>query len=371
MNADDSRLRRLPVLRELFLQWCDARGAAAPGEFQKPFSREWESLLTAAGLTSAEARHESDRDARLLADAGLVRLKTAKYRAYQIERILVPLEAEPKLRVLFADELPPPPDVKFDPANVTWAPKMSFVTTVRLGIAPEDLIRLNEFFLNGGSQRPLIPVKERSLQIFGDEKRLDALRTTALFKGRLTLESLRCFVVAEPLGWQRGPDTSGPLLVIENAATWDSYCRWNRERAVFSAVVYGCGNRFADGVARLADIFAELGGSRRVLYFGDLDPQGLRIPQLASRYATSENVNLPPIDPHLWSYRELLSVGRANETVWDGEPAMRTDCDWLGELADIAWDILSRNKRLAQEHIGWEFLISTDDLNDGNKPTHR
>jgi hypothetical protein len=359
MSADEPRWRQLPMLRELFLQWRDARGALPPGEFQKPFSRDWETLLTDAGLTSAEARREADRDARVLADAGLVSLRTARYRAYQIERIVVPLAAEPRVRLLFADELPTPSDEKFDPANVTWEPEMSFIATLRTGVAKDDLLRLNDFFAGGGRERPFVPVKERSLQVFGDEKRLDALRSTTFFqRGPLTLALLRCFVVAEPLGWQRGPVTNAPLLVIENAATWATYCRWNRERALFSAVVYGCGNRIADSVSRLADIFAEIGGSRPVFYFGDIDPQGLRIPQLASAYAKSEGLKLPSVEPHLWSYRQLLSLGGGKETAWDGEPASRADCDWLGELADPAWAILSSGKRLAQEHVGWEFLAS-------------
>ena len=76
-------------------------------------------------------------------------------------------------------------------------------------------------------------------------------------------------------------------------------------------------------------------------------------------------------DRHVFSctparYRELLSVGVGKETRYDGEPAPRTDCDWLGELADTAWNILSGGKRLAQEHIGREFLALTTSLDDGN-----
>ena len=118
----------------------------------------------------------------------------------------------------------------------------------------------------------------------------------------------------------------------------------------------GCGNRFVDSVSRLSDIYAEVGGLRPVLYFGDLDPQGLRIPQLASAYAVSEKLNLPPVEPHLWSYRQLLSLGAGKEAPWEGEPASRPDCDWLNELADATWAILSDGKRLAQEYVGREFL---------------
>src|SRR5437764_13033293 len=101
-------------------------------------------------------------------------------------------------------------------------------------------------------------------------------------EGRLTLASLRCFAVPEPLAWARGKNHNAPLVVIENAATWDTYRRWNTNHECFSAVVYGGGKRFIDSVLWLREVFAELGGRRRVLYFGDLDAAGLRIPRLAS-----------------------------------------------------------------------------------------
>lgn len=129
-------------------------------------------------------------------------------------------------------------------------------------------------------------------------------------------------MVPEPMPWTAGPDSSGPLLVIENAAAWHSYCRWNAERKLFSAVVYGCGNRFVDGVRSLSDIFAALGGPRRVLHFGDLDPQGLLIPQEASN--RSQAAGLPAVELHLWSYRQLLKLGEGRGQLWDGEPPSST-----------------------------------------------
>ena len=67
-----------------------------------------------AGLISAEARHEAARDAMALQAAGVVKLKTARYRHYQIERIIVPFAAEERLRALFSHVLPGPPEPKFD-----------------------------------------------------------------------------------------------------------------------------------------------------------------------------------------------------------------------------------------------------------------
>lgn len=243
--------------------------------------------------------------------------------------------------------------------TVPWAPELRFLATIRGFVPMADLLKVQQFFARGGRERPLVPIKERSLDIFGDEKRLDQLaRSSALFgEGRLTLETLRCFIVPEPLSWTAGPDESGPLLVIENAATWHSYCRWNAGRKLFGAVVYGCGNRFADGVRYLPDIFAELGGVRRVLYFGDLDPQGLLIPQEAS--GRSRATGLPPVEPHLWSYRNLLALGNGRGRAYDGEPPSSTLCDWLADCAEPARQLLAAGQRLAQEHVGWEFLQQT------------
>jgi hypothetical protein len=51
-----------------------------------------------------------------------------------------------------------------------------------------------------------------------------------------------------------------------------------------------------DGVRYLGDVFSELGGPRRIFYFGDLDPQGLLIPQEASSRA--QGAGWPAIEAH-------------------------------------------------------------------------
>jgi hypothetical protein len=291
---------------------------------------------------------------------GVVDYRTERFRPYQIERIIVPFAAEPYIRELFRDEFPGKPEASLDFASINWSPKLAFLATSRIGVAPEDLLKLNTFFLSDRGLRAVVPIKERSLEIFGDEKRLDALLATSLFRnGRLDMKKdLHCEIVGEPLGWKRGPSQTEtqPIIVIENAGTWHSYCRWNTERKFFSAVVYGCGNRFADGVQHLTAIFDELGGSRRILYFGDLDPQGLLIPVEASGRA--ESLGLPIIEPHLWSYGQLLKLGAGKGHAWDGERPQPSLFDWLPSLADPVQRLFAVNQRLAQEHVGWEFLQS-------------
>lgn len=347
---------RLPVACELFAQWQRARGGRL-NPAQRPFSRRWEELLEAASLVTATERADAERDARTLEAGGLVELKPVRYRPHLLDRVVIPLTAEAKWCEAFGF-VPPTEDETRQIREFAWEVALAFLREARVNISFGELLRLNEFIKHEGNERDLVPIKERSLQIFGDEKRLDLLLGTTLFReGRLDLKrDLRCEVIGVPLAWKRGPAAAAhqPLIVIENAATWHSYCRWNSERGLFSAVIYGDGNRFADGIRYLPDIFAELGGLRRILYFGDLDPQGLVIPQEAS--ARAQAVGLPTIEPHLWSYRALLDLGAECSQAWEGETPSPTLCDWLEECGDHARRLFEEGRRIAQEHVGWEFL---------------
>ncbi len=345
---------RLPVAGELFAQWQRARGSRLEPA-TRPFSRGWEDLLEDAGLVSATDRSDAERDVRRLAAQGWLEIKSMRFKAHLLERIVIPLAAEARWREAFGF-VPPSDEEARRIREFAWAPPLAFVREARLNIPFGELRQLNDFLQHGGGERPLVPVKERSLEIFGDEKRLDSLvRSSALFgEGRLTPEALRCFVVAEPLPWTPGANLAGPMIILENAATWHSYRRWNAERDLFSAVVYGCGNRFLDGISSLSDVVATLGGPRRVFYFGDLDPQGLFIPKTAS--ARAQGLGLPAIEPHLWSYRQLLRLGAGRGEPGEGEPLSCEHCDWLGEDAEPVRRLFAAGHRLAQERVGWEFL---------------
>jgi hypothetical protein len=348
----------VPVARELFAQWQRARGGRTEPA-ARPFSRGWEDLLEDAGLVSATDRNDAERDARRLEIGGWIELRAVRYKSHLIERIGIPLAAESRWREAFGF-VPPSDEEARLIREFQWEPQLAFLRDFRSNISFAELRQLNDFLKRGVGAREIVPIKERSLQIFGDEKRLDTLLPTSLFRsGRLDLtKDLSCEVVGEPLPWKRGPAEAAqqPIIIIENAATWHSYCRWNMERKLFSGVIYGCGNRFVDGVRYFGDIFAELGGPRRISYFGDLDPQGLRIPQEASNRAQA--AGWPAIAAHTWSYRQLLAIGAGRGQPWEGEPASTTLCDWLGDCAEPVRMLFTARERLAQEHIGWDFLKS-------------
>jgi hypothetical protein len=344
----------LPVACELFAQWQRARGNRLEPA-TRPFSRGWEDLLGDAGLVSATDRTDAERDARLLATHGWIEIKSMRFKSHLLDRIVIPLAAEPRWREAFGF-VPPSDEEARLIREFAWEPPLAFLRDARLNIPFAEMRWLNEFLQHDVGGRPLVPIKERSLEIFGNEKRLDELaRGSAVFgEGRLTPEMFRCFIVPEPLPWTPGSNPTGPIIIIENAATWHSYCRYNAECKLFSAVVYGCGNRFLDGIRSLNDIFAALGGPRRVFYFGDLDPQGLFIPKTASTRAQA--LGLPAVEPHLWSYRQLLTRGAGHGQSCDGEPLSSEHCDWLGECAEPVRQLFAAGQRLAQEHVGWEFL---------------
>lgn len=71
----------------------------------------------------------------------------------------------------------------------------------------------------------LVPVQERSLDLFDDEKAIDGYLKTRLFTSRtLTLDLLACFAPPVPFVSQH-LDGAGPphLLVVENLATYTSF----------------------------------------------------------------------------------------------------------------------------------------------------
>jgi hypothetical protein len=346
----------VPVARELFAQWQRARGSRAEVA-SRPFSRSWEALLEDASLLSAIDRNDAERDARLLESDGWIEIKSVRYRAHMIDRIVIPLPAELRWREVFGF-VPPSDEEARLIREFPWEPPLAFLREMRSNISFAELSQLNDFLKGKTGAGHLVPIKERSLQIFGDEKRLDSLLNTSLFRPeRLDLrKDFHCEVVGEPLPWKRGPGEAAhqPIIVLENAATWHSYCRWNTEQKLFSAVIYGGGNRFVDGVRYLGDVFFELGGPRRLFYFGDLDPQGLLIPQEAS--LRTQAAGWPAIEAHEWSYRQLLTLGAGREQPWEGEPASTTLCDWLGNCAAPVRQLFTAQQRLAQEHVGWDFL---------------
>ena len=340
----------MPVARELFAQWRRARGSRTE-QATTPFRRSWADLLEDAALTTGLDQQDAMRDIQHLASGGWVEVRSVRYKPHLVDRVLIPLAREQDWCNAFGFSIPTCEEAE-QISNFDWEPELSFIKNARLNLTFAELRQLDDFLKKGGRTALPVPIKERSLQIFRDEKRLDLLySTSALFdEGRLSLHQLRCFTIPEPFGWKRGTCPDGPVIVLENVATWHTYTQWDAGSPAFSAVVYGGGKRFIDSVIFLRDLFVELGGQRPVFYFGDLDPAGLRIPRVASARAVAQA--LPPIQPHLESYRLLLRLAAEHSLYLPVEALELNDLDlsWIEELAGEVSAVFSE-ARIPQELV--------------------
>jgi hypothetical protein len=249
-----------------------------------------------------------------------------------------------------------------DPERFAWAPELRFACTVRDARQLHVLLRVQQFLADGGRQRPLVPVKERSVELFGKEKRLEMIKNSTLFlPGRLSLDLLRCFSVPPPLVWESTPDAGAlrPVLVLENHSTYHSFCRWNKESGIFAAVVYGSGDALKTSAAGLAEVVRPLSWDGRFVYFGDIDPEGLLIPLAAS--AALSNAEMPPLTAHHGCYQHLLERANQVSLPSGAKLGLPEDCQvWL--RADLATKIeywFDRGIRIPQELVGWEQLVET------------
>lgn len=236
-----------------------------------------------------------------------------------------------------------------------WVASLPTLSDARL----RDLIAINDWLVRtAGGRVPVVPVRYRSAEIFGDEKCLDGMARTNLFgPGRLSLDMLACVRKPAPLpaaAIGAGPD----VLVVENSDPyWVAIEVLGREvNHPIGIVAWGCGKAFPSQVAALATDVAGHGPvTGRVWYWGDLDPAGLRIAEDAAAAANAAAV--PQILPAtgLWKAMGNRPVQDEGKVDWSTEPGR----DWLGaQLWDQLTHIRTASGRVAQESVPPEIIAS-------------
>jgi hypothetical protein len=231
-------------------------------------------------------------------------------------------------------------------AELAWAAELSLTRGEF-----ESLRAVQEFLRSGGSERPLVPHRERSLELFGYEKALDRLSRGRLFAtGRLALATLRCWWAPPPLAVHRvGQGTIA--LVVENPAAWHSCIATLPGDGPVGLVAYGAGRAFGISVTALAE-FADVSA---ICYAGDLDAAGLGIPIAADAAANARG--LPSVRPALSLWRLLFEVGASQQGIAVPSDVATELAAWLpAELRDRAVSFLTAGRRLPQEAVGLEVL---------------
>lgn len=166
--------------------------------------------------------------------------------------------------------------------------------------------------------------------------------------GKLSLDRLRCYIV-EPTPVAERFDQGDGMIILENEATFDSFCRLCRHKPVYRLVVYGRGHEIQKCHAYLMREANRLGVSM-MYYFGDVDRRGVEIPNQLARDLAPQIRLLPLISAYEFLLRKTASAnGQIPES-----------CLWLPEpLANSAATMISDGNRIPQEAYGWE-EIATD-----------
>ena len=243
--------------------------------------------------------------------------------------------------------------------HVIWSPELSFLSSKKEP-ANSPWLKVDEWLKKTRNEfRDSVPIRERSLEIFGDEKTLDALAGAQAFRSSLiTLDALSCYYVPEPAAWESGPPGSRnrPGICLENSTTYDVVKRFNREAGIWGFVAYGRGNGFASVVEGIIPIMEEFGHGN-ILYFGDADHEGLEI---AARGALKFRAAGKEMGLDARLYRLILQCGKPAESKTGGvlspgasELIRRAD---LSELPGFFLEYL----RISQEWAGYRRLKGFD-----------
>ncbi len=200
------------------------------------------------------------------------------------------------------------------------------------------------------SRRP-VPRNERSLELFGDEKFLER-RPGFLRALGLDLADIHAFVPREPFLHRVFGEPVREALAVENLSAFVSVCgvldegswRWGPRPDL---VIYGEGKK----ILRSIEFLIHFPDTERVLYVGDLDPEGVGI--LAALRACDPRV--VPSEP---LYGGMLArKALARRLV---RPAVCTDVEGAfrgaGDLAERVRALFRQGLWIPQEALGWEAL---------------
>ncbi|TVR00899.1 MAG: hypothetical protein EA398_10965 [Deltaproteobacteria bacterium] len=244
---------------------------------------------------------------------------------------------------------------------VAWAPELAFAPAIGRPDQIEVLMRVQRFLAEGGRNRPVVPSRERSLDLFGDEKRLDALARTRLFgPGRLSWELLRCEPLSPPMVQREEQGGPAVALIVENHHTWHTFQRWNALRPQYAVVAYGAGKAVWTSLGSLAETLARRGISC-IEYFGDLDRTGIGIAVRLT--AIARDLGLPCVIPATRWYTLLVDRAEAVAAIRDDTTAAMPDLTWFPEpLRSRVSDLVAAGRRVPQELVGWEVMQGQERL---------
>lgn len=200
----------------------------------------------------------------------------------------------------------------------------------------------------------LIPLPERSYELYGDEKYLHGIeRHRLVTRGILDISAhLRARPSPAPLAmYELGP--APWLLVVENSAAFTSLRQilggWPDRRQV-GWLGYGAGDQLVASLPTAADSFRERDHpADRLLFYADLDLDGLECARQAD--VRGRAAGLPALLPAAGLYRALLTT-RIRQVPPAPAARVREAVSWLpADMRSPVADLLIAGKALRQEAL--------------------
>lgn len=239
--------------------------------------------------------------------------------------------------------------------------ELAFLNNYRERLRDSRWQMIDSWLLNGGRAAAWARIKERSLEIFNDEKALDDMRTKNRFfkDGYICVETLRCSHAPAPIPFTVMMDSdSDTCIVIENSDTYSTVCQWNQAAMEFRAVAYGGGNAFSsswEGLATLKEKF----GVQRFEYFGDVDGDGFNIPYRTSLKMKEQGL---PLSLAKDLYVLVLQSEPIKSTVEKKSGLDSGVAEWIqnelgSELSAKTLSILATGFRIPQERCTYQKLL--------------
>ncbi|GAA2417480.1 hypothetical protein ACFPFX_04365 [Streptomyces mauvecolor] len=184
------------------------------------------------------------------------------------------------------------------------------VTSQRLSAADHTLLGPISTLLRDQPDAEIVPLADRSYQLYGDEKRLKNIeRHHLVTKGLLDVTThLRARPTPAPLAmYELGP--APWLLIVENTAAFtslrDILGTWP-DRSQVGWLGFGEGDHLIASLPTALTSFRERDHPvDTLLLYADLDLEGLHCAQKASARATA--IGLPPLLPATGLYQALLT----------------------------------------------------------------
>lgn len=231
----------------------------------------------------------------------------------------------------------------------------------------EQILKLSEFLWNKKeSLTRQMSVKERSFEIWGDEKFLESKDGKSICSfNKLDNIKLNYYYAPEPFFCTelKKKNNGATILIIENKDTWYSIGKAlnNSENKLFygteiNLLIYGEGNKATRNNAVTDFISAISDSIFKVYYAGDIDIAGVNM-----MYDCIKN-NEVQIEPFLPLYRNMINaadVNKMNKT--EDNRGTGYYAEFLSEFnqreQNVVKEILNNRKRIPQEILNYQDYI--------------